>query len=239
VRSLTAARSGRPAQFSQLLELAGVYKEGDKPPPPARTAAQQTAAAEAVFPQAAEEDATTTKATAERLTAYNRKAAKTAATTTTARPPRKEKLIDDGDDEDDDEFRAGYGGGFMPRASSRNLPFSPSYPRIPLPTPDALGFPRVESFMDNFERSVRWKDNDDIDDEKRRRRGRREAEASLLAGGHHHHHHAGHGVSPNDLLPLPPPPPAPLLHIDHQVCPKDVKIFAFNFVSFRKRKYST
>ena len=213
LRSLAAARSGRPpAQFSQLLELAGVYKEGDRPP---TTTAKSAAAkqTEAVFPQAEAAATTTTQATAEaleattteRLTSYKKKAKEATTVTTTLRPSFSEKLQHG---EGEEEARLDGGGGFMPRG----LPFSPGYPRIPLPTPEALGFPGVESFLANFEKSVFWKEDEE---ERRLRRGRRGAEASLLGGGGHHHHHAGHGVSPNDLLPLPPA--APLLHIDHQV----------------------
>ncbi len=187
--SLAGARSGRPAQFSQLLELAGVYKEGDRPPPAtSKTSAAKDKTMEAVFPQQAEDAAeVTSEGSSERLSQYSKKANKTSTRTAIEKQEREEDL---------------QGSGYMPRS---NLPFSPGFPRIPLPTPQALGFPGVESFLDNFEKSVLWKEGE----REKLRRGRRAAGASLLGGGGHHHRH---GVGPNDLLPLGPP-----LHIDHQV----------------------
>ncbi len=191
--SLAGARSGRPAQFSQLLELAGVYKEGDRPPATSKTSAAKDKTMEAVFPQQAEDAAeATSEGNSERLSQYSKKANKT-STSTTSRTA-SDKL------EREEELT---GSGYMPR---NNLPFSPGFPRIPLPTPQALGFPGVESFLDNFEKSVLWKEGE----REKLRRGRRAAGASLLGGGGGHHHR--HGVGPNDLLPLGPP-----LHIDHQV----------------------
>jgi hypothetical protein len=115
--SLAGARSGRPAQFSQLLELAGVYKEGDRPPATSKTSVAKDKTMEAVFPQQAEDAAeATSEGNSERLSQYSKKANKTS--TSTASRTASEKL------EREEDLP---GSGYMPRS---NLPFSPGFPRI-------------------------------------------------------------------------------------------------------------